>query len=189
MKPATDHLLVEKTLAGDTRAFGILIERHQGFIFTIVYRVVKGREEAEEITQDVFLKAYEALGSFRKESKFTTWLYKIAYHKALDKVRGTKQTILMELNENLKVPQVQDLEDGLDLMLREERSQLVKSCIEKLPPQEAALISLYYFEEQSVKEIAEVTGLSEDNIKIKLYRSRKILFSLLEEYIKSEISL
>lgn len=185
MKPITDNRLVEKTLAGDTRAFAILIDRHQGFVFTIIYRVVKGREEAEEIAQDVFLKAYDALGSFRKESKFTTWLYKIAYHKALDKVRGSKQNVLLELDENLQAPQVQYLEDGLSLMLREERSQLIKNCIEKLPPQEAALISLYYFEEQSIKEIKEVTGLTKDNIKIKLYRSRKILFSLLEKQIKT----
>lgn len=184
-----DKVLIKKSIAGDTRAFGVLVERYQDYIFTIVYRMLKNREEAEEIAQDSFLKAYKALSTFRGDSKFSTWLYRIAYRKALDKIRINKRKIsTLEITENSNGIGFEDLENGLDLMLRRERCDLVQKCIMELPEQEAAIITLYYLEDHSVKEISGITGLTEDNIKVKLYRSRKILFSLLENYIFSSIS-
>lgn len=189
MTVTNDKVLIERSIAGDTRAFGVLVERYQDYIFTIVYRMLKDREEAEEIAQDSFLKAYEALSTFRGDSKFSTWLYRIAYRKSLDKIRMNKRGIsTLEITENSKGIGFEDLENGLDFMLREERCDLVQKCILELPEQEAAIITLYYFEDQSVKEISAITELTEDNVKVKLYRSRKILFSLLENYMFSSIS-
>lgn len=188
MKNQPDQFLIDKTLYGDTRAFGLLIEKYQDYIFTVVYRMIKVREEAEEIVQDTFLKAYEALPTFRGESKFSTWLYRIAYRKTLDRLRKGYGLTTSEVIEEITGNAVENLENGLELMLQEERSDVIKKCLLQLPEQEAAIITLYYFEEQSVREIAEVTELSEDNIKIKLYRSRKLLFTLLENYMKPEIA-
>ena len=125
---------------------------------------------------------------FRGESKFSTWLYRIVYHKSLDRIKMNKRHRTYEINEEITDDSLNHIENGLEFMLSEERSSIIKKCIAQLPAEEAAIISLYYFEEQSVKEIAKVTDLTEDNIKIKLYRSRKKLFSLLEGYIKPEIS-
>lgn len=183
----SDQFLIEKALTGDTRSFGLLVERYQDYIFTLIFRMLKVREEAEEVAQDTFLKAYEALGTFRGESKFSTWLYRIAYHKSLDRLRQNSRTRTVEIINDITENPVEILESALELMLQDERSEIIKKSILKLPEQEAAIITLYYFEEQSVKEIAKVTGLSEDNIKIKLYRSRKILFSLLESFIAPKI--
>ncbi len=184
----TDQYLIDKVLNGDTNAFGELVDRYQNFAFTIAIRIVKVSEEAEEVAQDSFIKAYDSLSSFRGDSKFSTWLYRIVYHKSLDRLKMNKRHRTYELNEEITDDTLDHIENGLEFMLNEERSDIIKRCIDQLSPEEAAIISLYYFEEQSVKEIVKVTDLTEDNIKIKLYRSRKKLFSLLKGYIKPEIS-
>jgi len=184
----TDQYLIDKILNGDTNAFGVLVDRYQNFVFTIAIRILKHTEEAEEVAQDSFIKAFDSLSSFRGDSKFSTWLYRIVYHKSLDRIKMNKRHRTYEIIEEITDDSLDHIENGLEFMLSTERTNVIKRCIGELPEEEAAIISLYYFEEQSVKEIAKVTNLTEDNIKIKLYRSRKKLFSLLEGYIKPEIS-
>jgi len=184
----TDQYLIEETLNGDTNAFGDLVDRYQNFAFTIAIRILKVSEEAEEVAQNSFIKAYDSLASFRGESKFSTWLYRIVYHKSLDRIKMNKRHRTYELNEEITEGSLDHIENGLEFMLSMERTKIIKNCIAQLPEEDAAIISLYYYEEQSVKEIVKVTDLTEDNIKIKLYRSRKKLFSLLQGYVKPEIS-
>ena len=182
----TDQELIRETLAGNSQAFGKLVLAYQDFIFTVALRVVKVREEAEEVAQDTFIKAYESLGTYRGESKFSSWLYSIAYRKALDRVRKQKRNKELELIEEITERQLDEVENALGYLEAQERRQMIDHCIMKLPEQEAALITFYYFEEMSVKEIAKITELSEDNIKIKLFRSRKKLFNMLRSYIQPE---
>lgn len=184
----TDQYLIEKILNGDSSAFGELVDRYQNFVFTIAIRILKITEEAEEVAQDSFIKAFDSLSTFRGDSKFSTWLYRIVYHKSLDRVKMNKRQKTYEIIEEITDDSLDHIENGLEFMLSEERTNMIKKCIDQLPEDDAAIISLYYFEEQSIREIAKVTDLTEDNIKIKLYRSRKKLFSLLEGYIKPEIS-
>lgn len=184
----TDQYLIERTLAGETSAFGELVDRYQNFAFTIALRIVKHREEAEEVAQDSFIKAFDSLSGFRGDAKFSSWLYRIVYHKSLDRIKKNKRERSFQLIEEITSDDLDGIENGLDFMLEEERKQVINKCIAELPGQDAAVVELYYFEELPVKEIAEITGLTEDNIKIKLYRSRKKLFNLLQSYIKPEIS-
>ncbi len=186
MQPNTDPYLIEQTLKGDTKAFGELVERYQAFVYTIVIRIVKVREEAEEVAQDTFIKAFQSLSSYRGESKFSSWLYSIAYRKALDAIRKNKKNSSLELIEEITEGDCSIIENALSYIEDQERSTVIKKCILELPEQEAAIITLFYFEEQSIKEIAKITQLTEDNIKVKLYRSRKRLFSLLKHYILPE---
>lgn len=188
MIKTTDQYLIDKTLKGDSAAFGELVDRYQNFVFTIAVRMLKHTEEAEEVAQDSFIKAYDALSTFRGDSQFSTWLYRIVYHKTVDRIKKNNRQRTYGIIEEITDNGLDYIENGLDAMLNEERSEVINKCIKQLPEEEAAIIGLYYFEEQSVKEIAKVTNLTEDNIKIKLYRSRKRLFSLLEGYIKPEIS-
>jgi len=187
MSKTSDLILIKRTLDGDSNAYGSLVIRHQDYIFNVVIKMLRNREEAEEIAQDTFIKAYEVLASFKGEAKFSTWLFKIAYRKSLDRIKMNKRSATLELVENLTEDVSLDFENGLEIMLMEERKQIIKSCILKLPEIEAAIITLYYYEEQSVKEIAEITNLSQDNIKVKLYRSRKLLYSSLENHIHPKI--
>lgn len=188
MSTNTDQFLIDKVLDGDNNAFGELVDRYQNFVFTIAIRILKNTEEAEEVAQDSFIKAYDSLSSFRGDSKFSTWLYRIVYHKSLDRLKMNKRHRTYEIIEEITDDSLDHIENGLEFMLSEERTGIIKKCIDQLPEEDAAIISLFYFEEQSVKEIAMVTDLTEDNIKIKLYRSRKKLFSLLQGYINPEIS-
>ncbi|MCH2489657.1 MAG: RNA polymerase sigma factor [Flavobacteriales bacterium] len=188
MNANTDQFFIDKTLQGDTRAFGVLVERHQEMIFTMVLRMLKVREEAEEVAQDTFIKAFESLSNFRGESKFSSWLYRIAYRKALDRIRANKRQRTSQLIEAITETEIASIEDGLQYMEQKERTAIIRECILQLPETEAAVVTLYYFESQSVKEIAAITELSTDNVKIKLYRSRKKLFSLLKGYVQPEIT-
>ena len=186
MNEPSDLYLIKRTLNGDTNAYGSLVKRHQDYIFNVVLKMLRNREEAEEVSQDAFIKAYNVLESFKGDAKFSTWLYKIAYRKALDRIKTNNRSRTLELVENLTEDTSAHLETGLDILLLEEKQEIIKRCILKLPEIEAAIVTLFYFEEQSVKEIAEITSLSEDNIKVKLFRSRKLLYSLLASYLKPE---
>lgn len=188
MTKNTDQYLIDRTLEGNINSFGELVDRYQNFVFTIAIRILKVSEEAEEVAQDSFIKAFDSLSTFRGESKFSTWLYRIVYHKSLDRIKKNNRHRTYEINEEITADRLDSIENGLEFLMNEERSRLIKSCIAKLPEDDAAIITLYYYEEQSVKEISKVTDLSEDNVKIKLYRSRKKLFNLLEGYIEPEIS-
>ena len=188
MNRNTDQYYIDKTMQGDTQAFGVLVERYQDFIFTVVLRMLKIREEAEEVAQDAFIKAFESLSSFRGESKFSSWLYSIAYRKALDRLRKNKKYVATELIEEITEGNLESIENALGYLEDQERKQIIQECITQLPKAEAAIITFYYFEDQSVKEVAAITGLSEDNIKIKLYRSRKKMFTLLKHFVLPEIS-
>jgi len=188
MHSNTDQELINKTLQGDTRAFGFLVVKYQSYVFTIVLRMVKVREEAEEVSQDTFVKAFESLSSFRGESKFSSWLYSIAYRKALDSLRKNKKHKASQLLEEITESDVSSVENALYYLEDKERKEKIQECIMQLPEMDAALVTLYYFEEQSIKEMAVITSLSEENIKVKLYRSRKKLFTLLQHFILPEIS-
>lgn len=183
MLPNTDPYLIEQTLKGNTKAFGELVEKYQSFVFTIVIRIVKVREEAEEVAQDTFIKAYESLSSFRGDSKFSSWLYSIAYRKALDALRKSNKHHNLELIEDITEVDCDTIENALSYLEEKERKEVIQNCILSLPEQEAAIITFFYFEELSIKEISKITKLSEDNVKVKLYRSRKKLFTLLKQFI------
>ncbi len=179
----TDQYLIERTLAGENSAFGELVDRYQNFVFSIALKIVKHREEAEEVAQDSFIKAFDSLSKFRGEAKFSSWLYRIVYHKSLDRIKKNKRSQRFQLIEEITSNDLDGIENGLDLMLEEERNEMISRCIAELNGKDAALIEFYYFEELPIKEIAEITGLGEENIKIKLYRSRKKLLNLLQSYI------
>ena len=188
MSLTTDQQLIEQTLRGDTSSFGKLVERYQDFVFTIAFRIMKVREEAEEVAQDSFIKAYESLNSFRGESKFSSWLYSIAYRKGLDALRKNKKYKASEIIDDITEGEVSGIEDALHYLEDEERKKAIQDCILKLSEDEATIITLYYFQDQSVREISTITRLSEDNIKVKLYRSRKKLFGFLKHFILPEIT-
>jgi RNA polymerase sigma-70 factor (ECF subfamily) len=154
--------------------------------------MMKSRADAEEVAQDAFIKSFQSLSSYRGESKFSSWLYQIVYRKSLDRLRSNKKMRSVELIEEITEDINNDWglfeDDALHLLEEEEKKKLIQDCLMKLKEQDAAIITFYYFEELSVKEIAAITELSPDNIKIRLHRSRKKLFSLLEQYILPKIN-
>ncbi|WP_299245653.1 RNA polymerase sigma factor [uncultured Aquimarina sp.] len=188
MNHQSDQYYINQVLEGEVNAFSNLVERYQSLVYTIVFRMIRNKEEAEEIAQDTFIKAYKSLSEYRGEAKFSTWLYTIAYRKSLDVIKKNKRFIATELIEEISEGEVGTVNDALSYLQDIERKQVILDSILKLPEEESAIITLYYFEEKSVKEIKEIVGLTEDNIKIKLYRSRKKLYSILKYHISPEIN-
>ncbi|WP_281990026.1 RNA polymerase sigma factor [Aquimarina aggregata] len=188
MNHQSDQYYIDKVLEGEVNAFSILVERYQSLVYTVVYRMVKNKEHAEEIAQDSFIKAFKSLKNYRGDSKFSTWLYTIAYRKSLDAIKSKNRVLTSELIEEISEGDIALVSDALSYLQAKERKEMISNSILKLPEDEAVIVTLYYFEEKSVKEIVEIVDLTADNVKIKLYRSRKKLYSILKHHILPEIS-
>jgi RNA polymerase sigma-70 factor (ECF subfamily) len=186
MRQLEDSDLVRKTLRGDLKAFGELVDRYKHMVFTLACRILRNREDAEEIAQDTFVKAFKSLDTFLGDSKFSTWLYKIAYYHSLDKLKKKKRAI-DTVSIDLKTPaKLQVMNEVLADLEQQDRSRLVKAAIDRLTEEDAVIITLFYFEDLSIREISEIVLLSPQNIKVRLYRGRKQLANLLNSSLHKE---
>ena len=155
-----------------------LVDRHERTVFTLVMRIIGRREEAEEITQDVFLKAFRQLDRFAGRSSFRTWLYRIACNAAISQARRT-QPRRAEIDERrLAVLPDEEADRMEEWAAHQEQLDALTHAIGRLDPEERALVTLFYYEERSVAECAEITALSESNVKVRLHRIRKKLYLL-----------
>jgi len=182
-----DDYYIKKTLEGDSSSFGVLVERYQNMVFALALKMLKHREESEEVSQDTFIKVYKSLSKFHGESKFSTWIYKIAYNTCLDRIKkNSKYRNDVEIDE-ITSNQISHTESIFDSLENKERSYIVKECMDKLPEDERIIIHLFYFEELSLKEIVKIVSMTEGNVKVKLFRARKKLFSIFKESVEPEI--
>lgn len=182
-----DNLLIKKTLQGDKNAFGVLVGQYQDYVFSVTLKVLKNREEAEEAAQDAFVKAYRALSSFEQRSKFGTWLYQIAWRTAIDRYRS-RPKFSQSLDDDKSHLQVIDHEATPEQQVQQQNARsLIEQALGQLKPQDATLLTLYYLNEQSVKEISDITGLTESNVKVKLFRLRNSLKNVLTRNLRGEV--
>lgn len=182
-----DQYYITKVLEGDTSAFSVLVDRYKDLIYTLALRMIKNREEAEEVSQDTFIKVYKSLAKFKGDSKFSTWVYKITYNTCLDRLKKLKRTQNTVTINEFTEHEVKTLDNALETLEIKERKQAIQDCIGLLPSDDSFLLTLYYFEEQSLDEIAKVVSLKPNNVKIKLYRSRKKLASILRARLEPEL--
>ncbi|WP_424378550.1 RNA polymerase sigma factor [Muriicola sp.] len=186
MTQLEDSDLVSKTLQGDMKAFEVLVNRYKHMVFTLACRLLRNKEDAEEVAQDTFVKAFKALDAYAGDAKFSTWLYKIAYHHSLDHLRKKKRvlnTVSIDLNKPVAL---QVMNNVLEQLEQQDRSRLVKAAIDRLSEEDAAIVTLFYFEDLSIREIAEIVLLSPQTIKVRLYRGRKQLANLLNTSLLKE---
>lgn len=176
--------LIDRVIGGDTSAFGYFVDQYQDLAVTIAFRLCRNRQDAEDIVQNAFVKAFHNLHTFRATSKFSTWFYRIVYNTAITEVRSRKMTYDVD---NMQLAETSDTFvdwDAIQTIERKERESMLESAMQKMPPDESLLLSLYYLEENSVKEIADIVGLTDSNIKVKLHRARKRLAALLEPVLQ-----
>jgi len=183
----SDQIYIDKVLSGDTNAFAYLINKYKDMTYTIAIKIVKSHEDAEEVAQDSFLKAYEKLNTFKGNAKFSTWLYTIVYRNSISKIRKKKVTtsdiddyVIDNHSEGDEFPQI-------EAMKNEEQQKYVREAIDKLPEKDALLITLFYMNDNSIEEIEEITGLSQSNVKVKLFRARKKMNQELSLLLKEEL--
>ncbi|MEO6611436.1 MAG: RNA polymerase sigma factor [Chitinophagaceae bacterium] len=183
-----DNEIISQVLAGDHQAYAGLVNRYQNYVFTLTLRMVKNREDAEEVAQDVFIKAYKYLADFRGASKFTTWLYTIVNNTCISFLRKKKLDIHSLDNE--KVFEAADNQDsGMRSNLVEQKSKLamVTNAIAMLNPDDAAVITLFYKGEQSLEEIATILNIETNTAKVRLHRARTRLKEKMETYFAAEV--
>lgn len=178
MKKEEAHIIKE-ILNGKTEQYEYFLDRYGQQVFVLVDRIVSCQEDAEELTQDVFLKAFQQLSSFKAESSFSTWIYRIATNIAISAVRKKRNDVLRlddSVFANLSDTQVDAaLEDE-----SEEQMERLQQAMNQLEADERALITLYYLEEKPLVEVAFILGLTEGNAKVKLHRIRKKLYVLIK---------
>lgn len=183
----SDIELIEQTLAGDQSAYADLVRRHQRFVFTLAMRFMKTREDAEEVAQDCFIKAYRSLESFQGGSKFSTWLYSIVYTTAMTALRKKRVDTDSIDDENTYI-QIENT-GGYDVnnVENKSRSYYLNQAIAQLLPDDATIITLFYKGEQSLEEIAQTMGMEANTVKVKLFRARQRLKEKLERNLKDEV--
>ena len=178
MKKEEAHIIKE-ILNGKTEQYEYFLDRYGQQVFVLVDRIVSCQEDAEELTQDVFLKAFQQLSSFKAESSFSTWIYRIATNLAISAVRKKRNDVLRlddSVFANLSDTQVDAaLEDE-----SEEQMERLQQAMNQLEADERAMITLYYLEEKPLAEVAFILGMTEGNAKVKLHRIRKKLYVLIK---------
>ncbi len=183
-----DLYYIEQVLAGKSNAFSLIVDRHKDRAFNLAFRICSNYEEAEEIAQDSFLKAFRSLSTFRMKSSFATWLYRIVYNTAISSVRVRKKRILSL--EDFPADATDFIRDNTseEEADREYKNTLVNFALQKITEEERALISLYYYEELSADEISGITGINKSNIKVKLFRARQKMMEIIVKAVKVNIS-
>ncbi len=182
-----DNIIIENVIAGDANAFAVLVERYKDLVFTLALRMLKNKEEAEEVSQDAFIKVYKSLKKFKGDSKFSTWIYRVTYNTCLDRLKKNKRQQNTVAIDEFTEHHIKTLDNALESMEREEKKGAIKRCLELLPSEDSFLMTLYYFEEQSLDDISKITGLTANNVKVKLFRSRKKLGSIFMQQLEPEI--
>ncbi|MDN5202773.1 RNA polymerase sigma factor [Fulvivirgaceae bacterium BMA10] len=153
----------------------MLVRKHERSVYNLVFRILKNKEVAEEVAQDVFLKSFKELKHLEDPSKYKPWLLKIAYRKSIDRVR-LKKVQMAEIDElSIPVENHNATPDPLELLQKEQLKQQVEELLEQLSEVDRGIMTLYYLEDFKVAEVAAVIGLSENNVKIKLMRARAFL--------------
>ena len=167
--------VLKKAIAGDKNALSVLVDKYKDIAFNLAISIVKDEEEAKDIMQDSFLKVLENIESFRKESKFSTWLYRIVYNLSIQFIRSKRK---IDQIENISHNLTETPSDTLEV---HEKNQIIKSSLDILDENERLIVTLFYLGEKSIKEIKEITLLSISNIKVILFRSRKKMTKNLEK--------
>lgn len=172
-----EHQRVQQVLSGNASAFSYFVETYQDMAITIAHRICGNVQDAEDVVQESFVKVYRNLHTFRNESKFSSWLYRIVYNTAVSHSK-TKMWISDSETELADIREISDFDTEKQID-DAERTEMVQNMLNKMPKGDALLLTLYYMEDNSVKDMAKITGLNEPNVKVKLFRARKLFKELI----------
>lgn len=187
MSTISDQHYIDKILQGETNSFAVLIDRYKDMIFSLAHKMIKNREEAEEVAQDTFIKVYSSLNKFKGDSKFSTWIYKIAYNTCLDRLKKNKKEDNNISIDEFSAHLIKTMDNALSALEEKERRQTIQDCLNLLPSDENFLLTLFYFEDQSLDEIGKIMNINANNVKVKLFRTRQKLAVILKKKLEPEI--
>jgi RNA polymerase sigma factor (sigma-70 family) len=178
-----DWYYIKKVLTGEPDAFAPLVEKYKNMAYNISLKIVGLPEDAEEITQDSFIKAFRSLKGFKGDARFSTWLYRIVYNSSVSHLRKKRHLVFSENGERemLRIPDNDNGSYNDEFM-----AAALKKAVDGLPVEEQTMITLYYYEESNIDDIAKIMGLSVANVKVRLFRARKKLHDTMQGLMKNE---
>jgi RNA polymerase sigma-70 factor (ECF subfamily) len=180
MNKLSDQEILDSVIRGNQADYSIIVDRYKNKAFSLLKRMLKNEQDAEETLQDCFLKAYNSLSNFKGEAKFSTWFYRIVYNTALTKLSSKKRKTE---NEMSSVDDHFDLKSDYDFRSSERKdlSVFINDLVNQLPERFATVINLYYLNEMSCEEISKILEISVSNVKVILHRSRSALKDIIIE--------
>jgi len=178
--------IIRTILDGNPQKFSYFIAEYKHMAYSIAFRMVGNREDAEEIVQDSFIRAYKSLNKFRRDSKFSTWFYRIVVNRALS-VKSSKNQVVESDLDGIRNTNFEQIESDLNELAKSDRTRFITSALDRLSDEDRLLLTLFYLSENSVEEISEITGIKPDNVKMKLSRARKKMYVVLEQLLKGEL--
>ncbi|TFF33982.1 RNA polymerase sigma factor [Mucilaginibacter psychrotolerans] len=176
-----DDVYVEKVCRGDTESFRYFLKKYKDMAFSLCVSILKDEFLAEEVVQESFIKAFHGLKSFNAKSSFRTWFYRIVLNEAFQRLKKNKREFI-EFQPGYNEEIVD--ESMLWTLEQDEQIHHINEALKMLPDRESVALRLFYLEEESIKDVCEITGWSESNTKVILHRARKNMLSALKKIIK-----
>ncbi len=176
-----DHILIDQLLAGDREVYAVLVNKYKSYAFTIAQKILQNRPEAEEAAQDAFIKAFHHLASFNRESKFSTWLYRIVFNTAISYRRKNRQQF-----QSIETTIIEYDQDADGMLEKIDKKKYLNQAMLKLSEADRGALTLFYLEEFSLEEIAEITGMQANTAKVRIHRARLRLADELKNILNHE---
>ena len=187
MEKKTDEYYIREILKGDSGSFSQLVEKYSHLAFSLSMKLLNQREDAEEAAQDAFIKAYNSLRSFQSSSTFKTWFFRIVYNTSISKLRTRKNVEVKIEDVKISDSELFSTESAVGQLNTEDRQKYLQAGLERLDPEERALLKMYYYDDFSMEEVSSITGMTVSNVKVKIHRSRKKLLQELKVILKDEV--
>lgn len=181
-----DEILIGRIKGGDTAAFRILVEKYKDVSLSLAASILKDESQAEDVLQDVFIKVYSKIGSFKYRSGFSTWLYRIVVNTCYNELK--KQKIKVDIDDIKSELQQTSGITGVDNITNEEQKKYIQLAFKKMRPDEALVLRLFYLCDFKIKEIQEITGFKSGKIKVDLHRGRENFHFRLTQLLGKDIN-
>jgi RNA polymerase sigma factor (sigma-70 family) len=187
MDARSDTYYIGQVLEGKINAYSNLVERHKDKAYNLAFRICGNREEAEEVAQDAFVKAYRSLKQFGKRSSFGTWLYRIVYNTAISLVRSRRKGMLAVEDFPADAVDFLSFSKNEEEAANEYRNSLINFALQKISEEDRGLVTLYYYDDMDTEEISKITGINKSVIKVRLFRARKKMAEIIMKVEKKNV--
>jgi len=177
--------VIPRILRGDLKAFDLLVKQYEKLVFHIIYKLLSDETDAEDVSQEVFIKVYRNLKSFAFQSKLSTWIARIAYTSTINHLRKHKKDSTTSYPDDIEQYHFTN-QHPENVLMKKDTAAYINYLVEQMPHHYKTVITLYHLSEFSYLEIEEITGIPEGTIKSYLFRGRKLLKEKLADYLKNE---
>jgi RNA polymerase sigma-70 factor (ECF subfamily) len=182
-----DQYYIDLVKGGQVSAFSYLVEKYRDMVYGLSLKMLRNTEDAEELAQDTFVKAFQSIHTYKGGAKFSTWLYRIAYNSAISFLRKRKMVFYSLDEQQLSDQDELNINNRLSEIDQEELAGSLKKALDALPEDDQVLVTLYYYEDQSIDDISKITGLTASNVKVKIHRARKKMYLFLKESLEEAV--